>query len=114
MAVKFMLSFLTALMVIFVMSGAAQARSMSVTSTAYSVGCGGGWTMANGDKVHVGAIAMNGIRFGTRVRVTRSPTGLRWHTVEDRHAPGSTGLDFWVRSCWLARAWGRRVVRVTY
>jgi len=84
-------------------------RVASVSSTAYCVR----GRMANGRSTHMGAVAMNGVQLGTRIRASRSPTGLRWHTVEDRIGSGSQ-LDFWVPSCAQARAWGRRTVRVTY
>lgn len=113
MPTRLMLSLLTALVAAFIVAGAAQARSMYVTSTAYSP-CSAGSIMANGNSVHTGAVAMNALRLGTHIWVSRSPTGQRQFTVEDRHAPGSTGLDFWVESCWLARTWGRRTVRVSY
>jgi 3D (Asp-Asp-Asp) domain-containing protein len=69
--------------------------------------------MANGNHVHIGAVAMNGPRFGTRLWAQRSPFGARSFTVEDRIGSGSQ-LDFWVPSCWQARAWGRRSVRVSF
>jgi 3D (Asp-Asp-Asp) domain-containing protein len=84
-------------------------RVAFVSSTAYCVR----GRMANGRYVHTGAVAMNSVPLGTRVRVSRSPTGLRWHRVEDRIGYGSQ-FDFWVPSCAQARAWGRRTVRVTY
>lgn len=87
---------------------AAQARSFYVTSTAY---CLHG-RMANGQRVHFGAVAMNMLPLGTRISVSRSPTGLRRHTVADRIGWG-TQLDFWVPSCAQARQWGRRRVKVT-
>jgi len=91
----------------------AHARTLYVTSTAYSWGCGASGPMANGARPYIGAVAMNMLPLGRRIRVSRSPTGLRWHTVADRIGYG-TQLDFFVGSCWLARAWGRRTVRVTY
>jgi 3D (Asp-Asp-Asp) domain-containing protein len=80
-----------------------------VQSTAY---CDRG-RMANGRQTHLGAVAMNSVRLGTQIRVSRSPTGLRWHIVSDRIGWGSQ-LDFWVPSCARARLWGRRTVRVAY
>src|SRR3954454_16879485 len=105
---------LAAAVIVLLLAVPAQARTMYVQSTAYSVGCGGGVRTASGARGGVGFVAMSGVRFGTRVSVSRAPTGLRWHTVLDRHAPGSTGLDFWVPSCAKARAWGRRMVKVTF
>jgi hypothetical protein len=69
-----------------------------LTSTAY---CLRG-RMANGQFVHAGAVAMNGVRLGTRIRVSRSPTGRLRFTVKDRIGWG-TQLDFWVPSCAQAR-----------
>lgn len=80
-----------------------------VSSTAY---CLRGRT-ASGGRGYVGSVAMNGVRLGTRIRVSRSPTGLRLHTVNDR-TDGRTALDFWVPSCSAARRWGRRSVRVSF
>jgi 3D (Asp-Asp-Asp) domain-containing protein len=87
----------------------APARTMTVSSTAY---CLRG-TMANGRRVHVGAVAFNYARLGARISVSRSPYGPGRFTVEDRIGSGSQ-LDFWVPSCARARAWGRRSVRVTF
>lgn len=80
-----------------------------VQSTAY---CDRG-TMANGMYTTLGSVAMNGVRFGTRIRVNRSPTGLKMHVVRDRIGWGSQ-LDFWVPSCAAARVWGRRTVRLQF
>lgn len=87
----------------------AQARTMYVSSTAY---CLQGRT-ANGGHGYIGSVAFDYARLGTRIHVSRSPSGLRWHRVNDR-TDGRTGLDFWTSSCWLARAWGRRSVKVTF
>jgi 3D (Asp-Asp-Asp) domain-containing protein len=77
-------------------------------TTAY---CQGG-RMADGVPAHPGAAAMNGVAFGTRVTVESGP-GAGWSlTVEDRHAPGSTGLDVFMRSCAEALAYGRREAEV--
>lgn len=68
--------------------------------------------MADGAETHPGAAAMNGVALGTRVTVESGP-GAGWSlTVEDRHAPGSTGLDVFLASCAEARAYGRREVEV--
>jgi 3D (Asp-Asp-Asp) domain-containing protein len=88
----------------------AQARTARVTSTAY---CLHG-RMANGRFVHVGAVAVNFLRLGSRIRASRSPYGRhRRFRVEDRIGYG-TQLDFWVPSCAAARAWGRRTVLIHY
>jgi len=100
----------TAAAALLVGAATATARTMRVTSTAY---CLRG-TMANGRGVHYGAVAMNILPLGKRIRVNRSPFGrhLRFR-VEDRIGWG-TQLDFWVPSCGMAYAWGRRTVRVRY
>jgi 3D (Asp-Asp-Asp) domain-containing protein len=86
-------------------------RTMLVESTAYSP-CSSGSIMANGRRTHIGAVAMNLLPLGTRIRVNRSPfPGRRSFTVSDRIGHGSQ-LDFWTPSCAGARAWGRRLVRV--
>lgn len=108
MRTKLMLSLLTAIMVCSLTS-AAQARSMYVTSTAY---CLRG-TMSDGTFTRPGSVAMNMVPLGTHIRVSRSPTGRKYHTVRD-HIGWGTQLDFWVPTCWQARAWGRRTVRVNY
>jgi 3D (Asp-Asp-Asp) domain-containing protein len=111
MTAKVMLSALlaAALMAVLLMAGAAQARSMKVTSTAY---CLRG-TMANGTFTRQGSVAMNMVPLGTRIKVSQSPTGRLFHTVRDRIGWG-TQLDFWVASCGQAHAWGRRTVRVKF
>jgi len=78
------------------------------TSTAYCPGSSGTITAA-GTRTRAGAVAMNGLRLGTIVRVTSSPLpGRRLYQVTDRVGWGSQ-LDFWVPSCATARAWGRRI-----
>lgn len=79
----------------------------TLNSTAY---CLSG-TMANGRRVHSGAVAMNLLSLGSHVTVSSSPLGTRHFTVEDRIGWGSQ-IDFWVPSCALALAWGRRQVKV--
>jgi len=80
---------------------------ITIFSTAY---CLGG-TMANGERVHAGSVASEMYPIGTHILVNRSPTGRRHWVVRD-HTDGRTRLDFWVPSCWSARQWGRRAVRV--
>jgi 3D (Asp-Asp-Asp) domain-containing protein len=79
-----------------------------IQSTAYCLRS----RMANGQRPYVGVVAMNGVRLGTRIWVSRSPYGARSFAVKDRIGWGSQ-LDFWVPSCALARRWGRRTVRVS-
>lgn len=110
MRIRIMLSaLLAAALMVISMTGAAQARSMYVTSTAY---CLRG-TMSDGTFTRQGSVAMNMVPLGTHIRVSRSPTGKKFHTVRD-HIGWGTQLDFWVPSCGQARAWGRRQVRVTF
>jgi 3D (Asp-Asp-Asp) domain-containing protein len=88
-------------------------RTVTVESTAYAP-CSSGGRMANGQRPHAGAVAMNLLPLGTRIRVSRSPLGRRRaFVVSDRIGYGSQ-LDFWTPSCAKARAWGRRTVRVTW
>lgn len=82
---------------------------MRVQSTAY---CLSG-RMADGSYVRLGSVAMNILPLGKKIRVSRSPTGIRTNVVRDRIGWG-TQLDFWVSSCAQARAWGRRMVTVYY
>lgn len=84
--------------------GTADARVAN--STAY---CLQG-TMANGQKVRAGSVAMNGVPLGTKITVRSSPTGRKHWVVRDRIGHG-TQLDFWVPTCGQAIRWGRRNVR---
>lgn len=76
----------------------------TVSSTAY---CLTG-TMANGQRVYRGAVAMNGVPMGSRWEVVE--TGAVY-TVADRIGHGS-GFDIWMASCDEARKYGRRTVVV--
>lgn len=80
----------------------------SVISTAY---CERG-AMANGQQVHDGAAARNGVRFGSRFRILSGPLAGKVVTITDRHAAGSTGLDVWMASCDEARGYGRRHISI--
>lgn len=64
--------------------------------------------MANGDQVHVGAVATldRGLAFGTRLRIAG-----RVYVVADRIGHGSS-FDLWMPSCAAARAWGRHHLTV--
>lgn len=67
-------------------------------------------TMADGQRVHEGAIATldRSIPFGTRITVP----GLGTYVVEDRVGWG-TDFDIWTPSCAMAHRWGRHHLRVT-
>jgi 3D (Asp-Asp-Asp) domain-containing protein len=65
--------------------------------------------MANGEPVHWGAVAMNALPLGTRIRVERPIAGRRRFTVKDRIGYG-TELDVWRSSCAAAIGFGRRTV----
>lgn len=80
----------------------------TVVSTAY---CHTG-RMASGKQTYDGAVAMNGVRFGTKYRILRGPLEGKVVTVEDRHRPGSTEFDFWMRRCDAAIRYGRRVIQI--
>jgi len=79
----------------------------TVESTAY---CLRG-TMANGRRTHDGAVAMNGVPFGTRFRILSGPLRGKIVTVEDRIGSGSQ-FDIWMSSCSAARQYGRRTIRI--
>lgn len=87
-----------------VRSPAGGGTTRSVSSTAY---CLRG-TMANGQQVHAGAVAMNGVPFGSRWRVVE--TGAVY-VVADRIGHSSE-FDVWMASCADARRYGRRQVTV--
>lgn len=81
----------------------------SVTSTAY---CLTG-TMANGQRAHRGAVAMNGPAFGTKYYVHSGPLAGQTLTVKDRIGHGS---DFDIAlpgDCGAARQYGRRTIRIS-
>lgn len=68
--------------------------------------------MADGSYTRSGSVAMNSLRLGTKITVSRSPTGRHHFTVRDRIGYGSE-LDFWVEGCSKARYWGRHRVGFT-
>lgn len=79
----------------------------SLRSTAYCLTGG----MASGRPTYVGAVAANRYALGTRLRAWPNPWGdpAMIFTVEDRHKPGATELDFAMpRECERALAWGNR------
>lgn len=89
----------------------------TVESTAYSL-CSSGSTMANGHHVRWGAVAINFLALGTRIRMDRPVVAhradgklvrRRSFTVADRIGYG-TELDIWMPSCSDAAGYGRRTV----
>lgn len=89
----------------------------TVSSTAYDL-CSSGATMADGHRVHTGAVANNFLPLETLIR-TDSPIGMhdehgrwvrkRYFRVEDRIGWGSQ-LDIWHARCSESVTWGRRVI----
>lgn len=67
--------------------------------------------MANGEYVHDGAVAMNGVPFGTRYRVLDGPMAGRVFTVKDRIGHSSE-FDIWMESCNAALNYGRRTIHI--
>lgn len=86
-------------------------RHLSVVSTAYSYGCGGGSTTASGAPVAVGVVAMNMLPLGSTVRIVSGSFAGAVETVLDRIGWG-TQLDVWVPSCWEARQYGRQSIEI--
>lgn len=87
-------------------SGPVLARRVS--STAY---CLTG-TMANGERAHAGAVAMNGVRFGTRFEVLTGPQAGQVLTVKDRIGHGSQFDVAMPGDCAAARQYGRRSISI--
>jgi hypothetical protein len=67
--------------------------------------------MADGTFVRYGSVANNRFRLGTHIRVYPRVFGIRRWVVRDRIGWG-TDWDFWTPSCWQARQFGRRYVRI--
>jgi 3D (Asp-Asp-Asp) domain-containing protein len=86
------------------------AAVLAVSSTSYCPGSSG-TMMADGHRVHVGAVASNRHPLGTRIRLIGAWfMRRRTFVVEDRIGAYSD-LDFWSPSCSYSRTWGRRRVR---
>jgi hypothetical protein len=79
----------------------------SVDSTAY---CLRG-TMANGEQVHDGAVAMNNVPFGARWKVLSGSMAGRIFTVKDRIGHSSE-FDIWMSSCDAAWYYGRQQIHI--
>lgn len=80
----------------------------TVSSTAY---CLTG-TMANGQRVHDGAVAMNGVGFGVRWRVLSGPMAGRVFTVKDRIGHSSQFDIAMPGRCDAARRYGRHTITI--
>ena len=80
----------------------------TVNSTAY---CETG-TMASGKRVYWGAVAMNGVPFGSRWLVHDGPMAGSTLVVEDRIGHSSQFEVAMPGNCQAARNYGRRTVRV--
>lgn len=81
-----------------------------VSSTAY---CLTG-TMANGQRVYRGAVAMNGVPFGTRYRIIDGPLAGQVLTVADRIGHSSQFDIAMPGDCAAARRYGRRTITVEH
>ena len=71
------------------------------------------FTTASGSKVRDGIVAMNGVPFGTKIRIPEH-FGDKIFVVEDRmHSRwGKKRVDIWMPSRQQAREWGVRTVTV--
>lgn len=69
--------------------------------------------MANGQKAHYGAVAMNGVPFGTRVAILSGPRAGTTVVVKDRIGH-SSGFDLaYPGNCSAARQYGRRNILIS-
>jgi hypothetical protein len=68
--------------------------------------------MANGRPAHRGAVAMNGVPFGTRFRVLDGPLAGAVLVVSDRIGSGSEFDVAFPGDCPRAIKYGRRTVRI--
>jgi 3D (Asp-Asp-Asp) domain-containing protein len=71
------------------------------------------FTTASGQKVRDGIIAMNGVPFGTKIRIPEK-FGSKVFVVQDRMAArhGSYRADIWMKTRTAAKQWGVRRVKV--
>jgi 3D (Asp-Asp-Asp) domain-containing protein len=67
--------------------------------------------MADGTHTRSGSVANNSYRLGTKIRVSPAVFGITRWVVRDRIGRGSS-WDFWTPSCWQARQFGRRNIRI--
>jgi hypothetical protein len=89
---------------------APQGTVRTVSSTAY---CLTGH-MANGQRAHSGAVAMNRVAFGTSVEVMSGPLAGSTLVVKDRIGHGSQFDVAMPADCSGARQYGRRLIQVRY
>lgn len=93
------------------------ARVRTVVMTAYSSTVdqtdGDPFTTASGQKVRDGIIAMNGVPFGTKVRIPEK-FGDKVFVVQDRMNSryGSSRADIWMKTRHDAKQWGVKRVKV--
>lgn len=93
------------------------ARVRTVVMTAYSSTKdqtdGDPFTTASGQKVRDGIIAMNGVPFGTKVRIPEK-FGDKVFVVQDRMNSryGSSRADIWMKTRHDAKQWGVKRVKV--
>lgn len=93
------------------------AKARTVVMTAYSSTVdqtdGDPFTTASGQKVRDGIIAMNGVPFGTKVRIPEK-FGNKVFVVQDRMNSryGSSRADIWMKTRNDAKQWGVKRVRV--
>ena len=82
--------------------------ALRVESTAY---CLDGY-MANGQRAHTGAAAMNGVPLGTKFRIRSGPLGGEVVVVKDRVGYGSDFDIAMPDRCGAAYRYGRRVINI--
>lgn len=93
------------------------AKVRTIVMTAYSSTRdqtdGDPFTTASGQKVRDGIIAMNGVPFGTKVRIPEK-FGDKVFVVQDRMAArhGSYRADIWMKTRAAAKQWGVKRVKV--
>lgn len=93
------------------------AKHLVVQASAYSSTvdqCDGDpFTTASGERVHDGTIAMNGIAFGTKIRIP-DHYGDKIFTVTDRMNAkwGDQRIDIWMTTRDAAMQWGVRTVTI--
>jgi 3D (Asp-Asp-Asp) domain-containing protein len=92
-------------------------RRMVVRASAYSSTVdqtdGDPFTAASGAKVHDGMIAMNGMPFGTKIRIPQY-YGNKVFVVEDRMNArwGNRKIDIWMTTRAAAMQWGVRTLTI--
>ena len=92
-------------------------KTMTVKATAYSSTVdqtdADPFTTASGQKVRSGIIAMNGLKFGTKVRIPQY-YGDKVFVIQDRMAKrwGMSRIDIWMPTRADAIQWGIRTVTI--